>query len=158
MCAGPSSFPAPRLETARLELVPLGTVHAARYDARECALSVEHWATHGFGPWALLRGGAFAGAAEVHYAYPGVTGIGTDEVEVGWSVEQALRGRGFATEAMRAAVADAWTRSGADRLVAYIRPENAASLRVAEKLGFAVRAQGLTRSGDPMTVFELRRP
>jgi RimJ/RimL family protein N-acetyltransferase len=70
---------------------------------------------------------------------------------------EELRGRGLATEAMRAAIADAWERTGADHLVAYIRPENAASLRVAAKLGFRFRENGLTRSSDPMLVFEVRR-
>ena len=87
-----------------------------------------------------------------------MTGISTDEVEAGWEIVEALRGRGLATEAMRAAIADAWERTGADHVVAYIRPDNAASLRVAEKLGFRFRAHGLTRSKDPMLVFELRRP
>jgi RimJ/RimL family protein N-acetyltransferase len=100
----------------------------------------------------------FAGVAEIHYAYPGVTGISTDEVEAGWEVVSELRGRGIATEAMRAAIDDAWSRTGADHLVAYIRPENAASHRVAAKLGFTARGDGLTRDGSPMTVVELRAP
>jgi RimJ/RimL family protein N-acetyltransferase len=93
----------------------------------------------------------------VHLAYPGVTGLAPGEVEVGWEIEPDLRGRGLATEAMRAAIDDAWTRTGADHLVAYIRDENAASHRVAEKLGFSVRGPGSTRDGSPMTVYELRR-
>ena len=36
------------------------------------------------------------------------------------------------------------------------RPENAASIRVAEKLGMRHEADGLTRSGDPMLIFRLR--
>ena len=99
----------------------------------------------------------FAGVAEIHFAWPGVTGISTDEVEAGWEIVPELQGRGLATEAMRAAIDDAWPRTGADHLVAYIRPENAASQRVAAKLGFVPRGPGLTRSGDPMTVYELRR-
>jgi len=86
-----------------------------------------------------------------------VTGLSTDEVEAGWEIVEELRGQGLATEAMRAAIADAWVRTNADHLVAYIRPENAASLRVADKLGFRFRNDGLTESGDPMLVFELRR-
>lgn len=156
--AAPSSLSPIRLETARLELVPLGETHAPDHDKRECALAEKHWAAHGFGPWAVLHEAAFAGVVEVHYAYPGVTGITTDEIEVGWWIAPALRGRGLATEATRAVIDDAWLRSGCDHLVAYIRPENAASLRVVKKLGFVVRADGRTRSGDPMTVFELRRP
>jgi RimJ/RimL family protein N-acetyltransferase len=93
----------------------------------------------------------------VHFAYPGVTGLSTDEVEVGWEIEPDLRGRGLATEAMRAAIDDAWLRTGADHVVAYIRDDNAASHRVAEKLGFSVRGPGLTRDGSPMTVYELRQ-
>jgi RimJ/RimL family protein N-acetyltransferase len=86
-----------------------------------------------------------------------VTGISTDEVEAGWEIVEELRGRGLATEAMRAAIADAWDRTGADHLVAYIHSENTASLRVAEKLGFRFRNNGLTKSGDPVLVFDLRR-
>ena len=133
------------LRTPRLTLRPLES-------------QAEHWAKHGFGDWAIELDGAFAGLAEIHYAWPGVTGISTDEVEAGWEIEGHLRGRDLATEAMRAAIDDAWTRTGAPYLVAYIRPENVVSQRVAEKLGFAVRGPGLTRDGSPMTVYELRAP
>jgi len=145
MPGGRSGSPTPP-GTPRLRFEPLDTPELA-----------EHWRRHGFGDWRLTHGDEFAGLAEIHYAWPGVTGISTDEVEAGWEIVEALRGRGLATEAMRAAIADAWERTGADHLVAYIRPENAASLRVAEKLGFRFRENGLTRSGDPMLVFELRR-
>ena len=86
-----------------------------------------------------------------------MTGISTDEVEAGWEIVPELRGRGLATEAMRAAIADAWERTGADHLVAYIRPENAASLRVAQKLGFRFRSEGRAHDGATVTVVELRR-
>jgi RimJ/RimL family protein N-acetyltransferase len=132
--------------TERLRFEPLDTPEAA-----------EHWRQHGFGEWRLFHEDEFAGLAEVHYAWPGVKGLSTDEVEVGWEIVEELRGRGLATEAMRAAIADAWTRTEADHLVAYIGPENAASLRLAEKLGFRFRNDGLTRSQEPMLVFELRR-
>ena len=142
---GPSGSPtAPGTERLRFE--PLDTPELA-----------DHWRRHGFGDWRLLHEGRFAGLAEIHYAWPGVTGLSTDEVEAGWEIVEELRGRGLATEAMRAAIADAWEGTGAGHLVAYIRPENAASLRVAEKLGFRFRNAGLTKSGDPMLVFELRR-
>lgn len=146
------------LRTPRLALVPLGPEHAAVYDERECELAHAHWHEHRFGSWAILLEEQFAGAAELHFAHPGVTGIATSEIEAGWEIGEALRGQGLATEAMRAAIDDFWSRANATHLVAYIRPENAASHRVAAKLGFTIRGPGLTRSGDPMSVYQLRAP
>ena len=152
------------LRTARLQLLPLGKAHAAGFAVlvgadgarRETRAAEEHWKRHGFGPWAVFEEGAFAGIAEVQYAEPGVEGLSTDEVEVGWALVESHRGRGLATEALSAALADVWTRSGVDHVAAYIRPENAASLRVAEKLGLRLRGPGRARSGDPVGVYELR--
>jgi len=156
----------PELRTARLRLIPLGRAHAGVYAAfmpeadarRETAESDAHWAEHGFGPWALLEGEAFAGFAEVHYAGEGIGGIDPDEVEVGWVIAEERQNRGLATEAMTAAIADAWARAATDHLVAYIRPWNRASIRVAEKLGFRLRGAGHARSGDPVGIYVLDAP
>jgi RimJ/RimL family protein N-acetyltransferase len=156
----------PELRTARLRLVPLARIHAGPYTAfmneedarRETAESDRHWAAHGFGPWAVLEDDAFAGFAEVHYAGTGIDGIAPDEVEVGWVIDEARRNRGLATEAMTAAIADAWTRAQTDHVVAYIRPWNTASVRVADKLGFRVRGPGHARSGDPVAIYVLDAP
>lgn len=156
----------PELVTDRLRLVPLGPGHAAAYGAfmpeedarRETAEAEAHWAEHAFGPWAVLEDGCFVGFAEVHYAGEGIGGIDPREVEVGWVISEDRRGRGLATEAMRAAIADAWRRAATDHLVAYIRPENEISQRVAEKLGFRLRGPGRARSGDPVGVYVLDAP
>jgi RimJ/RimL family protein N-acetyltransferase len=124
------------LRTERLTLVPLeaGFVHV--HDRNECLAAQEHWAEHGFGSWAILvRAGTFVGAVDVRQT--------RDEVEVGWSILAAHQGRGYATEAVRAALLDFWTRSGIDHVVAHIRPESTASQRVARKLGFQERADGI---------------
>jgi len=154
----------PELRTERLRLIPLSKAHAEEYAAfmpaeearRETAESEAHWSAHAFGPWAVLEGERFVGFAEVHYAGKGIGGIEPDEVEAGWVIAEEERGRGLATEAMRAAIPDAWSRAGVDHVVAYIRPENVISLRVAEKLGFSLRGPGRARSGDPVGVYELR--
>jgi RimJ/RimL family protein N-acetyltransferase len=156
----------PELRTERLRLIPLSVEHAGEYAAfmaadeaqRETAASEAHWAEYAFGPWAVLEQDRFAGFAEVHYAGAGIGGIDPREVEVGWVIAETLRGRGLATEAMRAALADAWTRAQTDHVVAYIRPENTISLRVAEKLGFRLRGPGRARSGDPVGVYVLDAP
>ena len=58
----------------------------------------------------------------------------TPEVELGWTVRRDLWGRGYATEASRATLRLAAELRLA-RVVSVIRPDNTASLRVAEKLG-----------------------
>ena len=156
------------LRTARLRLVPLGALHEAEHarasgdaaDAlRDTRAADAHWREHGFGPWAIRDGAddRFLGGAELHFAGPGIEGIAPDEVEAGWWVTEGRRNQGIATEAMRTAIADFWSRTEIECIAAYISGENEPSRRVAAKLGFTVRGPGRGRSGEPMTVYELRR-
>ena len=73
-------------------------------------------------------------------------------VEVGYAIVPAYRGRGFASEATRAVVEHALARPDVRRVVAACLEDNAASIRVLEKLG--MRRVG--RAGDELR-FELRR-
>jgi RimJ/RimL family protein N-acetyltransferase len=57
-------------------------------------------------------------------------------VEIGYSVVPEERGRGYATEIVRALVARALATSGVQRVVAEVHEENAASLGVMERCGF----------------------
>jgi RimJ/RimL family protein N-acetyltransferase len=153
-----------RLVTARLTLREPQPGDLARYrqvlgadDAeRELRDAVAHWRAHGFGPWLVEEADRAVGVLEVHFAGPGVTGIEPDEVEVGWTIAEADRGRGMAFEAARAAIDDVFERVRPPWLVAYIRPENEVSIRLAERLGFTHVGDGLARSGDPMGIY--RRP
>lgn len=87
--------------------------------------------------WAVEEraSGAIVGHAEVkprrdERAAPG-------DVEVVYLLLPHAWGRGYATELLRALVARA-RELGAPRVVATIAPENAASVRVAEKVGFTL--------------------
>lgn len=128
--------------------------------ARDTAAAEVQWRKCRFGPWAIrdLRDGGFIGCAELRLAGDGIDGIEPHEVEAGWWVAEERRNQGIATEAMHTAIGDLWGRAGIDRIAAYIAEgENEASRRVAAKLGFTVRGRGRGRSGEPMTVYELRR-
>ncbi len=57
------------------------------------------------------------------------------EVEIGWRVLRRARGRGYAPEAAANLLAHGFARAGLSRVVAEIHRENAASRRVAEKIG-----------------------
>ena len=88
----------------------------------------------------------------------GIEGIASDEVEAGWWVTEERRREGIATEAMEAAIDDLWGRTDVESITAYIEEgANEPSRRVAAKLGFAARGPGRGRSGEPMTVYEVRR-
>jgi RimJ/RimL family protein N-acetyltransferase len=157
------------LRTARLNLFPLTRLDEADHarasgdaaDAsRDTRSADEQWRTHGFGPWAIRdkRDNSFLGGAELRFAGEGIDGIAADEIEAGWWVTENRRNEGLATEAMEAAIEDLWSRTDAQTITAYISDEtNVPSRRLAAKLGFAVRGKGRGRSGEAMTVYELRR-
>jgi RimJ/RimL family protein N-acetyltransferase len=77
--------------------------------------------------------------------------------EVGWSLSPSVHGRGYATEAVAAALDWADLELAATRLVCIISPENKPSLRIAEKFGFSELAR-TTYHGDPTIQFERRKP
>ncbi len=91
---------------------------------------VGHWQLDRLGFWAIEeQGGALVGYTG--YLNP----PDWPEPEIGWNVFPAFQGRGYATEAARASRTAITRLGGPDRLVSYIDPDNAASIRVAEKLG-----------------------
>lgn len=91
-----------------------------------------HWADHGFGPWVLIERdtGAFAGRGGLHWTVVEETAM----VELAWSVEPHLHGRGYATEMAGASIERA-RELRLEGLVALVLPANAPSRRVAEKVG-----------------------
>jgi RimJ/RimL family protein N-acetyltransferase len=75
--------------------------------------------------------------------------------EIGYSVLREYRGRGVATEAVRALLAEAFEIAGLGRVRAFCVPENAASRRLLVRLNFepdGVLAHGATVSGKPVDV------
>lgn len=122
------------------------------------AFAERHWHEHGFGPWVAVskETGAVVAAVDLHYAGPGIEGVDADEYEVGWVVAADARGAGIATEAGRAAIDYAFRELGADEVVAYTSPGNAASLRVIEKLGMQLRGEGRSRDGRRALIYVAR--
>lgn len=111
-----------------------------------------HWTDHGFGPWVLLdkETGEFAGRGGL--AWTAVEGLA--EVELPWSIEPHLHGRGLGTEA--AIAATEWARElGFDQVVTLTLPHNVASQRVAEKTGFSQDGECL-HAGLPHLLFRRR--
>lgn len=62
---------------------------------------------------------------------------------LGYLVDEACRGRGYATAAVRLVLAFAFESAGLHRVQAAVIPHNTASVRVVQKVGF--REEGLAR-------------
>ena len=143
----------PRLETERLVLrgfeegdldayaAMTGDPEVMRYmgrgpfdraDAwREIALYVGHFELRGYTHWALeLREtGELVGRCGPWRPE------GWPALEVGWLLAREHWGRGYATEAGRAAIDYAWSELGADRVISLVLPGNERSAKVARRLG-----------------------
>jgi RimJ/RimL family protein N-acetyltransferase len=115
-----------------------------------------HWALLGFGYWAVEEraSGRFVGDVGLgdfkRALEPSLDGM----PEAGWVLDPTAHGRGYATEAARAALAWADANLAAGTSACIIAPENGPSLRVAEKCGFREWAR-TTYKGHPTIV--LRR-
>jgi RimJ/RimL family protein N-acetyltransferase len=112
---------------------------------------VGHWKLLGFGFWLIEEKstGNFigeAGMAEFRREMtPSIEGV----PEMGWVLSPQFQGKGYATEAVRAAAA--W--AGDWRTVCIIHPENAGSVRVAEKCGYRELPRAIYR-GQETRMFE----
>jgi RimJ/RimL family protein N-acetyltransferase len=98
---------------------------------RMMAVHLGHWQLRGYGQWALVERatGEVVGRAGLWEpeGWPGL--------EVGWLLARPHWGRGFATEAGRAAIDYAFDVLGTEKVISLIRPENHLSVRVAKRLG-----------------------
>jgi RimJ/RimL family protein N-acetyltransferase len=99
-----------------------------------------HWALLGFGYWAIEEKstGSFAGELGFANFRRDIAASMRDVPELGWTLASRFHGQGYATEAVQAAVAWGDVHFGRTRTVCLINTGNAASIRVAEKCGFAV--------------------
>jgi RimJ/RimL family protein N-acetyltransferase len=91
--------------------------------------------THGFGLWAVEVPGQAAFIGFAGLAVPRFEAYFTPCVEIGWRLARAHQGRGYATEAARAALRFGFTAAGLHEIVSFTVPANVASRRVMEKLG-----------------------
>lgn len=116
-----------------------------------------HWKLLGYGFWVVRERatGRFVGEVGVGDFHrdmePSLGAAGAREA--GWVLSPTHHGKGYATEAVRAALAwtDAHLPPGPTACI--IHPDNAASVRVAERCGFLPRGRGVYK-GEPSLMFE----
>ncbi len=98
---------------------------------RNIAMMIGHWHLRGYGPWAVTEKATGDVIGRVGLWNP----EGWPGIELGWIVRRSHWNNGFATEAARAALEWAWDNVDTDHIISVIQPDNARSIRVAEKIG-----------------------
>jgi RimJ/RimL family protein N-acetyltransferase len=113
------------------------------------------------GHWQLLGCGMFVVEERSTGAFLGRVGPLNPpwwpDVEIAWSLAPGARGRGYATEAARAAIDWSFACLPLGRIVSIIHPGNRASQKVAERLGQRPTGELFTPFRDPCDVWEMRR-
>lgn len=138
-----------------MRYVGAGNAYAKDVDESEGRLArvLAHQERHGFSLWVVAdreRGTVLGDCGLIQFAFRG------PEVELAYRLGKAYWGRGYATEA-----AAAWTERGLgdlglETIVAVTHPENEASQRVLEKVGFRYEGPHLYE-GVRMRQFRVRR-
>jgi RimJ/RimL family protein N-acetyltransferase len=102
--------------------------------------------------WGVFErdGGRLVGRVGFHYPE------GWPDFELGWTMGRASWGKGYAPEAARACLDYAFEVMKRDHVISLIDPNNAASIRVAEKIGETV--EGETEiGGHRVLIYGVRR-
>ena len=107
---------------------------------RWIAHQLKSYKERGYGLWAchLKEEGEFVGWCGLHH-WDEIDG--QEEVEIGYMFDKRFWKRGLATEAAKSCLEYARNELGMQRLISLIRPENAPSRRVAERLGMWVEKE-----------------
>jgi len=95
----------------------------------------QHLAETGYGKWAVEALGVAPFIGAVGLSRVKFEASFTPAVEVAWRLHRHFWGRGYATEAAKAAIDDGFTRVGLTRIVALTTLGNSASQRVMQRLG-----------------------
>ena len=112
-----------------------------------------HWPLTGFGFWAVTdkASGHYIGEAGVADFRRDIEPSLSDTPEMGWVLSPAWHHLGLASEALQAVTA--WCDAHLGRATCcIIAPDNAASIRLAEKIGFRA-AHRATYMGDQVTIY-----
>lgn len=113
------------------------------------------WSLLGYGYWALEDRATAGFVGELGFAdfKRDVQPSPGERPEIGWALAPHAHGKGYATEAVQAALAWADAHFGATKTVCLISAGNLASIRVAEKCGYREYAR-TEYHGETTMLFE----
>jgi RimJ/RimL family protein N-acetyltransferase len=116
--------------------------------------NVERYKKYGFGLWAVVR--------KDNDEFIGDCGItmqnidGEEKPEIGYHIRRDYWGQGYATEAASACKEHAFNKLGLEEAFSYMRSDNLASRRVAEKIGMTLRKEYIN-NGYPTVIYSIKK-
>lgn len=113
------------------------------------------WALAGYGTWVVeeKQSGRFVGEVGfLNYRRELQPAVETTIPEMGWVLARHAQGKGYATEAVRGALAWGDQHFGAGSSFCIITPENTVSIRVASKCGYRERGT-VSYKGSSLLLF-----
>jgi RimJ/RimL family protein N-acetyltransferase len=134
-------------------LTTLGQASGRAAGWRVIAMLLGHWQLRGYGQWTVIEKATNQIIGRVGPWHP----EGWPGIELGWIIRRSHWNLGFATEAAQAARDHAFSVIDTPHLISMIHPDNAPSIRVAEKLG-ATLGRRDAFGGAAVLIYEFARP
>lgn len=135
-----------------MKYIGTGVTLSASEAWRSMASLIGHWSLRGYGFWAVEEksSGKLIGRVGIWnpHGWPGI--------EVGWTLVKSSWGNGYATEAALAAIDWGFANINTDELISLIIPENAASIRVSERIGQSFKETGRMMDLD-VNIYSIRK-
>jgi len=151
-----AAYAADRADARVMRFIGKGETLDAEEAFRSFLSTAGHWALMGYGNWAVEEKASAARIGNVGFADKKrpASHPAHGAPEMGWALSAPAQGKGYAREAVAAALVWARGHFGAgSRVVCVISTDNAASIRVAQNSGFRQFATA-TRYGLGRLVFE----
>jgi ribosomal-protein-alanine N-acetyltransferase len=133
----------------------IGGIRTLDWHRQRIAEIIDHQRIHGFSRWTVVLKSSGEQIGRCGPMLKAIEGVG--EMELGYALARVYWGRGYASEAARAALGHCLNVSGPRRIVAVIDPENHASIRVAEKTGMVFERM-IDWEGEPANLYSLNPP
>lgn len=113
-----------------------------------------HWTLLGFGYWIVeeRETGAFLGEVGFSDYKRNIDPSLGDRPEIGWIIAPFHHGKGYATEAVTAALQWGSVYLQSKEAACFIEPGNHASVRVAERCGFTKYSEGIYKD-SPVVIY-----
>ncbi len=151
------AYRAIRLKPGLTRFLPSHTddpAEAARRADATLAAFREAWVRDGYGPWAVVE--RASGCLVGHLGLRLLAEF--DKTELLFLIDPGAQGQGYATEGGRAALNWGFDRLALAEIVAFVLPENAASIAVLGRVGMTPRAGLVHAFGLQVLEFGMRNP